>query len=178
MKTCKWKRSHSNIDNDFLTDLRDTFFNFIKKNEPKKAEELYDDSKEFLFPFLNQALYISSGFGYLNLIKYFLKNGADINYLHRRDGTYNNLLHIAASYGRVDIVKFLLEKGLDINSMNKFGKTALNIAKDWGHRDLINFLYQHNKKPPPVINIQMDKKCLCPWNHILYYSCQSFSQEV
>ncbi|KAG8598239.1 hypothetical protein GDO81_002539 [Engystomops pustulosus] len=49
-------------------------------------------------------------------------------------------LMYAARNGHFDVVKMLLEKGCDKTLVNKSRQTALDIAKFWGHKHIVNLL--------------------------------------
>lgn len=52
----------------------------------------------------------------------------------------NNLLIVACQNGNKKIAKLALKYGCDINSVNNSGKTAVNFAKRFGHRNLAQYL--------------------------------------
>jgi len=64
--------------------------------------------------------------GHLEVVKYLLENGVDINggATYRKD----NALQMAAVGGHLPLVQFLLEKGGDKNQLNSEGKALLDIA--------------------------------------------------
>ena len=45
----------------------------------------------------------------------------------------------AAKYGQLEMVKYLVEKGADLNASYK-GKTALNYANQFHHREIKKYL--------------------------------------
>ena len=49
-------------------------------------------------------------------------------------------LHHAASEGQTDIVNCLLENGASKFEMDKNGKTALNLAEEKGHSEIVKLL--------------------------------------
>ncbi len=51
-----------------------------------------------------------------------------------------NLLHKAAAYGWYEIINILLKSEININSKTKEGKTALQLAEEYGHNDIIELL--------------------------------------
>lgn len=67
-----------------------------------------------------------------------LKAGADPNrqYFLSKDTP----LHRAAKQGSLEVVEMLVEAGADISIKNKEGKTAEQMAKRYGHKDIVEFL--------------------------------------
>ena len=73
----------------------------------------------------------------LNLLKFFVKHGADIHF----DNDYPFIT--ASIYGYLNIMKYLLEKGSNINAIDMdYNKTALNYAIDEGHFEIVKFLIE------------------------------------
>jgi ankyrin repeat protein len=64
--------------------------------------------------------------------------GANINEFDK-DG-FLNPLQRAVFHGKVESVRWCLELGADPASKNKYGKTALQIAQQEGHREIENLL--------------------------------------
>lgn len=52
-------------------------------------------------------------------------------------------LHSAAQNEHLDVLKLLLDSGADIGMRNGRDKTALDIVRDSGKRDVVNFLAKH-----------------------------------
>lgn len=66
------------------------------------------------------------------------KGGVDIN---RAGGTVQmTVLHKAAQYGNLEVVKYLVEKGADISLPDSQERTAEQIAKEYKHADVANYL--------------------------------------
>ena len=70
--------------------------------------------------------------GHINIVQRLLEKGADINSQTIHGGTS---LMRAMESSRVDLVRFLLERGAKPDLRNRSGRTALDIAYDWGDRD-------------------------------------------
>ena len=71
------------------------------------------------------ALYAASNFGHLDVVKYLISKGADVN-MKNDDRIGGTALNIASYKGYLEIVKYLVEKGADVNMKNgRFGNTAL-----------------------------------------------------
>jgi len=70
----------------------------------------------------------------LNLVKFFIENGAGLNYRSSYD---NTALILASMWGHAEVVSFLMSKGADVSIKNKDGKTALDEAKNSQIRQLL-----------------------------------------
>jgi hypothetical protein len=55
-------------------------------------------------------------------------------------------LHQAASEGDINEVKSLIAKGVDINARDKEGRTALTLAKEKEHKEIVRLLRMHEAK--------------------------------
>lgn len=53
----------------------------------------------------------------------------------------HNVLHIAAKNGYFDIVEYILSFSVDINATNVSGDTALTLAAQGGHLDIIKTVF-------------------------------------
>lgn len=68
----------------------------------------------------------ASSRGHLNIVKYLVDHGADINYSRNiRFMTKFTALHVASKHGHLPIVEYLINTGAHINV---FGKSALTLA--------------------------------------------------
>ncbi len=56
----------------------------------------------------------------------------------------------AAAKGHVGIVRFLLGYGADVNMTNRDGWSALMIAADWGHMDIVELLVSDRTRFDPA----------------------------
>jgi len=54
-------------------------------------------------------------------------------------------LGISSSNGHIDVVKYLIENGAYINLQNKKGKTALAMAEEKKHKDIVEYLKNGEK---------------------------------
>ena len=78
--------------------------------------------------------------GDLNIVKFCLQNGANINL---KDMEANETpLHFAACYSKLEIVKILLQNGADINLKNRAGSTPLHFAVLLGKLEEVKLLVQ------------------------------------
>jgi ankyrin repeat protein len=85
-------------------------------------------------------LHDAVGHNQLDVAKYLLDKGADVNAV-TTDGL--TPLHMAAQNGNIEMTKLLLERDAKINALDAKGWTPLNRAQKWGHPDEAEFLRQH-----------------------------------
>ncbi|KAK7456361.1 hypothetical protein VKT23_010608 [Stygiomarasmius scandens] len=78
--------------------------------------------------------------GHLDVVKFLLENGADVNAMGEMGELFGTALQAAASQGHLDVVKVLLEKGADINAVGEFYGTALQAAALRRDLDVVKFL--------------------------------------
>jgi len=74
---------------------------------------------------LNGALIIACRLGHLEIVKYLVEHGADVNKTNENN---NNALIIACYHNQYKTVKFLLKHGAFVNQMNRWGNTAIGSA--------------------------------------------------
>ncbi|XP_063820153.1 NAD-capped RNA hydrolase NUDT12 isoform X1 [Pseudophryne corroboree] len=67
-------------------------------------------------------------------------------------------LMYAARNGHFDVVKMLLEKGGDKSLANKSRQTALDIAKFWGHKHIVNLLTHSRSGPKPNFLVNAEEE--------------------
>lgn len=70
----------------------------------------------------------------LNLVKFFIENGANLNY---QSSYGNTALILASMWGHSEVVRFLLTKGADTSLKNKDGMTALDEAQNREIRQIL-----------------------------------------
>ena len=78
-----------------------------------------------------------------NIIKILLKNGYNINTQNNNDG--NTALSIAVLSGNSSTVKLLLDYSADHSIKNKYGQTAMDIAKKEKNYEIIGILEHYRK---------------------------------
>lgn len=94
------------------------------------------------------ALPLAAAEGYLEVVKYLLDVGADIDEIPDNEEIYyfdehnnvKNALCAAAENGRAEVVRFLLERGADKGITDKHGKTPLQLAEIKCYEDCIELL--------------------------------------
>jgi ankyrin repeat protein len=75
-----------------------------------------------------------------DLVRALVEAGADVDARAPRDG-YTALMY-SARLGDVETVNLLLASGADLNAKNKHGESALRVATDKGHADVVQLLNQ------------------------------------
>jgi len=76
--------------------------------------------------------------GNLVVLKALAEAGADLDV---KGGDYQTTpLGLAALKGHLEVVKFLAAKGVDLGATDKDGKTALELAREFGRDDVVEFL--------------------------------------
>ncbi len=107
--------------------------------KPKSEEEIIFKLKSLTQKQKNNKLIETSNDGLLNIVKYLVENGADVN-------AFDNLIFtplMYASYrGHLDIVKYLVENGADVNAVDYSNQTILMRACSPGHLDIVKYLIE------------------------------------
>ena len=81
------------------------------------------------------ALHWAAGRGRLNVARFLIEKGADINV---RSGTEGTPLHEAVWRRRLEMIGFLVESGADINFANRDGDTPVDLAR--GNAEVLKLL--------------------------------------
>lgn len=131
---------------DFLDNIK-TAFNYACYEHLDIVKFLFEETK-ILFD-IKWPLLIASGKGQLDIVKFLLKNGADIHFIDDEALTKS-----CEAKGNVDVVKYLIKQGADIFSNNHFArdnspKTPLATACYYNKKEIVKFLL---KKMNGVIN--------------------------
>ena len=69
-----------------------------------------------------------------------LENCADIN---ARTKYHSTPLHLAARRGRVEVLHVLLQHGANVGLEDSGGRTALQVASNEGHDEIVKFLSEY-----------------------------------
>jgi len=92
------------------------------------------------------ALVLAASQGNFDMVRYLVENGADINRRGRRRWEIwpkvkdNSSLMEAAKNGHVQVVEYLLQHKAYTEFYNWDGKTALDLAREGGHSQIVNLL--------------------------------------
>ena len=87
------------------------------------------------------ALHSASFKGHLQVVRYLLRHGVDVNV---RDSGKDTSFLLASWQGHSDVAQCLLEHGADVELRDQFDHTPLNLAALYGHVDAVRFLLEHN----------------------------------
>ena len=71
----------------------------------------------------------ASRLGHLDVVKYLVEEGADIDAAFSGDNLGQSSLHIASHNGRIDVVKHLVANGARLDLKDPRGQTALDAAR-------------------------------------------------
>ncbi|KAJ6249438.1 ankyrin repeat protein [Anaeramoeba flamelloides] len=100
---------------------------YVYSNSLAKVKSIFENKKvninEIIYD--RTLLHWSCTAGKLEITKFLLSNGADVN---STDATGRTPLHEASDQGRDDLIKILLDAGSEINQIDQNGHTALYCA--------------------------------------------------
>ena len=83
-------------------------------------------------------------YDYLEIVKYLIDNGVDVNKTSRRSG-FTSLM-AAACYGRVEIAKLLLQNNANQNAVDSKGFSAIDFARKMNKKSVLEILdYDENE---------------------------------
>ena len=102
------------------------------------------------------ALHSASAQGHLQVVRYLLRHGVDVNL---RDSGLETPLLLASWKGHCDVIRCLLEHDADVDLRDQFQHTPLMLAVYWGV-DAVRLLLEHCAE----VNIQ-DEIGLTPLHH-------------
>lgn len=89
-------------------------------------------------------LFIEIRNGHKDIVELLLTHGANVNVKENWQG--RTPLHEAAWGGKEDMVELLVTKGADINARTNANLTALDLAKQNDHTEIVEFLRKHGAK--------------------------------
>ena len=80
----------------------------------------------------------ASRYGYLDIVEFLVDSGVEIN---TQDNFFKSTALMFAAYnGNTEVVKYLVAKGADVNTKNEDGETALDIADERKHAQVVEYL--------------------------------------
>lgn len=83
-------------------------------------------------------LQMAANKGQMEMVKYLLSKGADINYIH--PVAYHTAFHLAVLNGHLDLAKYLASKGADVNIKMKADVSLIRFFRDAGSPEMVKFL--------------------------------------
>ena len=125
----------------------------------------------------NTPLHLAALHGYLDIVKWLIKKGANVNAKNRKEHT---ALHLAVHNAHKEVIRYLIQQGADINatehegdtplawaaykrqievvkqlielganihSQNNFGNTPLHWAAEKGYTDIVKLLIDYGANP-------------------------------
>ena len=108
------------------------------------------------------ALHSASGEGHIQVVRYLLRYGVDVNL---RDSGLETPLLLASWRGHCDVVQCLLEYGADVDMRDQFQHTPLIVAAFSRHFDVVRLLLEQNSE----VNAQ-DEEGLTALHHTIRWS--------
>ncbi len=66
--------------------------------------------------------------------------------MNARDNNRDTPLYHASMEGHLEVARLLVEHGADIDAEGKRGKTAFQVASEWGYHDFAKFLSDNGSK--------------------------------
>jgi hypothetical protein len=88
-------------------------------------------------------IHIAAYYGHKNIVKFFVvEKGVYVNWQdgYRSHGNWWTPLHWASKGGRLDVVEYLVSLRASIDARDWYNKTPIDIARDNGHNNVINYL--------------------------------------
>ena len=96
--------------------------------------------------FWGTPLHSASFGGHLQVVRYLLQHGVNVNV---RDSENDTPLLLASFKGHLDVVQCLLEHGADINLLDNYHAAPLTWATFHGHVNVVRLLLEHNAETNP-----------------------------
>ena len=140
-------------------------FEYIRNNDLESVKKLIESDNTLLEigNYLSYTpLHIATFYGHIDIIKYLVECGADIE---TKDNDGNTPLYSSSYKGRLDVVKYLISVGVDIESKNNYDDTPLHIASVRYHIKIVEYLlskgadpYIKNKYGDTTVDLYRDKE--------------------
>ncbi|WP_264683262.1 ankyrin repeat domain-containing protein [Wolbachia endosymbiont (group B) of Euphydryas aurinia] len=132
-----------------LEQLNLELINSVKQSNLNKVKEYINEGADISTKDNHgkTPLHIAAKRGLLDIAKFLLDKGADIDAQENKFGRAP--LHLAAAKGHLDIVKYLIEKGADVDVYQGGWSysTALHLAARKGHLDIVKYLIEKGANP-------------------------------
>lgn len=98
----------------------------------------------------HSALMLAAMVGHSSVVKCLLDRGADPNLMEKGPGGQTALMY-AATFDRADAIRVLIRGRAEVNLRNEMGKTALDVALEYGRKDVVKVLEQAGAKRNPAL---------------------------
>ena len=115
----------------------------IDENFKKELFDLHIEDIDDLNPLENTLLYTACYSGSLEIVKYLVENGADLN---KKCHSRRLPIHVAAGCGFQNIVEYLIENGSKIDSLDEELRTPLHLSLLYKHPEIAILLIKKNSK--------------------------------
>ena len=93
-------------------------------------------------------LHIAAALGHVDILKYLLQNGSNVNDISEGDG--QTCLHTAVENHQYDIIQYLFESSVDMSILNVDNENIWDFAKKRGcNNEMIRYLKQFRKSTTP-----------------------------
>jgi len=148
-------------------------FSFLTQQSQSKFSSLLNlynlSAEEIELMYNSNNLWVDTSCnGYVNLMKFLIKAGVNINIQNNHGWT---ALHLASRFGKKEIVELLIKvAGVNVNIQDNDGKTALHEASRYGYKDCVELLI---KVGGVNVNIQNNDGSTA-----LHYACYHGYKEI
>ncbi|MBN2317040.1 MAG: ankyrin repeat domain-containing protein [Sedimentisphaerales bacterium] len=124
-----------------------TIFDYAAIGDTEKIKSLIEAGQDVSTKSKNGgiALIWASLRGHREIAELLIQNGANVNFQDHSGSGWTPLL-LACRYGKKEIVELLLANGAEINAKNNAGSTALDIASQGKHTEIVELLQKHGAK--------------------------------
>ena len=103
--------------------------------------ETYNDSTSLR----NKCMWFAAQYGKVDVVKFLIQNGADVNAVDKRKHTFDRTgLLLALERGHFDVAKLLIQSGADVNIVDGYEKKSpLHVAAKVGRINVVKVLIQN-----------------------------------
>jgi len=91
------------------------------------------------------ALIIGAAAGRCDVVEALLRAGADVNMVFRLGDVHSTALLEAAHNGHADVVAALLDAGAHTDVRDSWGRSPLDLGKEFGHQDVVGVLKSRSR---------------------------------